>query len=105
MSHAEAAIKALQAEYTRLLVRWKDAAAYSQEVANLHATFKARERDAGRLFEDGTVTDLLSELDALRARCEAGEALLANVLSADTNLDLMHVEDDIRAHLKGAGRE
>lgn len=51
-------------EYDALLERWKHASAGSQEVANLHATFKARGGDIGRMVENGLFRRVLAALAA-----------------------------------------
>lgn len=54
------AIQQLQAEHDRLLERWKDASPYSQEVANLHASFKAWDSRVGKLVADGLFKRILA---------------------------------------------
>lgn len=62
----EADIKAINDmanEYESLALRWREARPYSQDVANLHATYKAREHTLGKLAEGGLfrrVADMLS---------------------------------------------
>lgn len=56
------AMRAMQDEYDSLLERWKNASPYSQEVANLHASFKARERKLGELVEGGLFRRMLEAL-------------------------------------------
>lgn len=51
-------------EYDALLERWKHARAGSQEVANLHAAFKARGGEVGRMVENGLFHRVLASLDA-----------------------------------------
>jgi hypothetical protein len=51
-------------EYDSLLKRWRDARAYSQETANLHATFKARAGEIGQYVENGLFRRVLATLDA-----------------------------------------
>lgn len=51
------------------------------------------------------VNELLSELDALRARCEAAEKLLVSAQCRGAYWIGADLFDSIDAHLKGAGRE
>jgi hypothetical protein len=51
------------AEYDALLERWKFASAGSQEIANLHATFKARAGAVGQMVEGGLFRRILATLD------------------------------------------
>jgi hypothetical protein len=51
-------------EYDSLLKRWREARAYSQETANLHATFKARAGEIGQYVENGLFRRVLATLDA-----------------------------------------
>jgi hypothetical protein len=63
-------LQSIVSEYETLGQRWRDAAPYSQEVANLDATFKARERAIGAAVANGLfsrILALLSEVEALRA--------------------------------------
>jgi hypothetical protein len=57
-------LTAMADEYERLAQRWREATAGSQEVANLHATYQARERALGRLAEGGLFRRLVDALAA-----------------------------------------
>lgn len=46
-------------EYASLMLQWRLAVDGSQEIANLHATFRAKARDAAKLFENGLVRRLI----------------------------------------------
>lgn len=54
-----AAMQQLQQEHDRLLERWKDAPAYSQDVANLHTMFKAWDGRVGKLVAEGLFKRIL----------------------------------------------
>lgn len=56
------AMQKIQAEYDSLVERWREARPYSQEVANLHATFKAFDSRLGKLIEGGLFKRLLAAL-------------------------------------------
>jgi hypothetical protein len=56
------AMTKVQAEYDSLLERWHAAYAGSQEIADLHATFKARAQGVGRLVENGLFKRILAAL-------------------------------------------
>ena len=84
-------VRALVAEYDSLMSRWRDASTYSQEVANLHATFKAREREAGKVFEDGTIGALVDEIERLRIQVrqadERGDEAMRRAHAAEATLE------------------
>lgn len=69
-------LRPLADEYASLMDRWKYACAGSQEVADLHATFKARERVAGKAFESGDIAAILDALEQQAAQIEAMRAAL-----------------------------
>ena len=63
-------IRGTAAEYEHLMRRHREASAGSQEIANLHATFKARERSLGRLAERGLFSRIAAAIDAARGKPE-----------------------------------
>ncbi len=58
MSDDLQALRELQARYDSRLVQWRQARAGSQEIADIHASFKGMEREAGQLFESATIRTL-----------------------------------------------
>ena len=56
-------LRPLVDEYRSLMEQWKEAVPGSQEVANLHASFKAKQHYAGKAFESGDIEKLLHVLE------------------------------------------
>jgi hypothetical protein len=73
-------LRAISDEYAALMLRWKDAQPYTQEIADLHATFKASDRTAGEAFGRGEVGRLLDENKQLRAMLTKARAGLSGGL-------------------------
>lgn len=63
-------MRELSDSYAQLMARWRDALPYSQEVANLDATFKAKDRTAGSFFASGGAAAVLDRIEALEAELE-----------------------------------
>ena len=55
-------LERMQREYNSLTEQWREARPYSQEVANLNATFKARDAELGRAVVGGLFTRMLAHV-------------------------------------------
>ena len=58
-------LQRMQSEYELLGRRWRDASPYSQEVANLSATFKARDAELGRAVIGGLFKRMLEHVSGV----------------------------------------
>ena len=68
-----ATMKLLQEELESLNARWKEARPYSQEVANLDASFKSWEKRLGRAVEAGLFQRILAAAAGVEAWPPGGQ--------------------------------
>jgi len=71
--HDLALLRTMADEYDALLARWKEASSYSQVIANLDASFRARERTIGQAVEGGLFRRILNTVADSVASCEGGK--------------------------------
>jgi hypothetical protein len=73
-------LERMQREYDSLLERWDQASAYSQEVANLNATFKASEAELGRAVVGGLFKRMLTHVSGVPGTGDGAERRVEAVI-------------------------